>query len=54
MAQLDPLLGAMLEKQATELVMTEGRPAAFRMGDALRPVSQKSLDRGQISRDRLR
>ena len=50
MAQLDPLLGALVQKNARELVMKEGEPAAFLVGDSLRAVSQKSLDRAQMAR----
>jgi twitching motility protein PilT len=49
LAQLDPLLNAMMSKNATELVLAEGQRAAFRLGGELRPVSQQVLDRRQIA-----
>ncbi len=50
MPQLDPLLVAMVSKNAQELLMQEGQPAALRIGGVLKPVSQKALDRSQIGR----
>jgi twitching motility protein PilT len=48
-AQLDPLLKALVERNARELVLAEGECAAFRIDGELRPVSQKPLSRSQIA-----
>ena len=49
MAQLDPLLTALVERQALELILAEGERPVFRFDAGPRPVSQKMLDRTQIS-----
>jgi twitching motility protein PilT len=38
-----------LERQAQELILTNGRQPSFRFGDDLRPVSQQVLDSSQIN-----
>jgi twitching motility protein PilT len=48
-AQLDPLLKALVERQAQELVLADGRQPAFRLGEELKPVSQQVLTRSQIA-----
>jgi twitching motility protein PilT len=50
LAQLDPLLTALVDRQAEALLLTEGQRPAFRTTDGLRPVSQKNLDRNQITK----
>ena len=49
MAQLDPLLQTLVDKDAQELLLIEGQRPVFRVGGELRPVSQKSLDRAQVT-----
>jgi twitching motility protein PilT len=50
LAQLDPLLTALIERDAEALLLAEGQRPSFRTTDGLRPVSQKSLDRQQITK----
>jgi len=49
LAQLDPLLRALVERRAQELVLADGDRPALRFGQALRPVSPKTLTRPQIN-----
>lgn len=48
MAQLDPLLNVIIEQDADALLLTEGERPAIRVGDALRPLSPRALNRAQI------
>ena len=48
MAQLDPLLKALRDRNANELVLEEGQQPMFRNADGLKPVSAKMLTRPQI------
>ncbi len=48
MAQLDPLLKALKERNANELILKDGQQPMFGMADGLKPVSPKSLTRPQI------
>ena len=48
MAQLDPLLKALRDRRASELVLKDGQQPMFNNADGLRPVSPKSLSRTQI------
>ena len=48
MAQLDPLLKALLDRGADELVLSDGLQPSFRFGDDLRPVSPRVLTGAQI------
>jgi twitching motility protein PilT len=47
-AQLDPLLKALVDRGASELVLGDGLQPSFRFGDDLRPVSPRVLSRAQI------
>jgi len=47
-AQLDPLLQALRDRNANELVLNDGQQPMFKTADGLRPVSPKSLKRPQI------
>ena len=49
MAQLDPLLKALVDRNAQELVLSDGQRPAFRYGQELRSVSQTALNRAQIA-----
>jgi twitching motility protein PilT len=49
LAQLDPLLKALIERQAQELVLSDGRQPVFRLGEERKPVSQQVLTRSQIT-----
>ena len=49
MARLDPLLQAMVEKNAEELVLAHGSKPAFRFGEELTPVSKQELSQAQIT-----
>ena len=48
MARLDPLLLALVERHAHELILTAGQRPTFRFGDELRAVSTQELNRAQI------
>ncbi len=48
MAQLDPLLKALRDRNASELVLKDGQQPMFRTAEGLRPVSPKMLSRPQI------
>jgi len=47
-AQLDPLLKALRDRNANELVLKDGQRPMFRTAEGLRPVSPKMLTRPQI------
>ena len=49
MAQLDPLLQALVERNAEELILRDGGPPVFRSGSDLKPVSPKVLNQPQIA-----
>ncbi len=48
MAQLDPLLKALRERNARELVLRDGQQPMFGTAEGLKPVSPKTLTRPQI------
>jgi twitching motility protein PilT len=48
-ARLDPLLKALVEKKAEELVLAKGCRPSFRFGDQLHPVSRQPLGEDQIT-----
>ena len=49
MPQLDPLLKAMVDRKASELVLSDGRQPVLRFETGPRPVSPKVLRWAQIS-----
>jgi len=49
LAQLDPLLEALLDRNAEELVLAADDKPSFRFGADLKPVSQRVLNQAQIT-----
>ena len=49
MAQLDPLLRALVDQKAHELLLDDGKQPAFRFGDRCRAVSKTVLTQNQIT-----
>ena len=49
MARLDPLLQALVDRNAEELVLAQGCRPSFRFGEELQPVSKQELSEGQIT-----
>jgi len=48
-AQLDTLLKALVDRNAEELILSDGKQPVFRFGEEMRTVSPKVLNRAQIS-----
>jgi twitching motility protein PilT len=48
-AQLDSLLKALVDRNAEELILSDGKQPVFRFGEEMRTVSPKVLNRAQIS-----
>ena len=49
MARLDPLLQALADRNAEELVLAQGCRPSFRFGEELQPVSKQELSEAQIT-----
>jgi twitching motility protein PilT len=49
LARLDPLLQALVDRNAEELVLAQGCRPAFRFGEEMQPVSKQELSEGQIT-----